>query len=105
MKQKIRISREKSLSILALEGIGSIGSIIAGRLEHWKEYRKIGWKGCRKIGRLEAMQEDWKAGRDAGRLEGWKGCRKIGRLEAMQEDWKARRDAGTLEHWKGCRKI
>ena len=49
MKQKIRISREKSLSILALEGIGSIGSIIAGRLKHWKE--------CRKIGRLEAMQE------------------------------------------------
>ena len=58
MKQKIRISREKSLSILALEGIGSIGSIIAGRLKHWK--------GCRKIGRLEAMQEDWKARRDAG---------------------------------------
>ena len=54
MKQKIRISREKSLSILALEGIGSIGSIIAGRLEHWK--------GCRKNGRLEGMQEDWKAG-------------------------------------------
>ena len=61
MKQKIRISREKSLSILALEGIGSIGSIIAGRLKHWK--------GCRKIGRLEAMQEDWKAGRDAATLE------------------------------------
>ena len=52
MKQQIRISREKSLSILALEGIGSIGSIgsiIAGRLKHRK--------GCRKIGRLEAMQE------------------------------------------------
>mgnify|MGYP003337071891 CR=1 FL=1 len=62
MKQKIRISREISLSILALEGIGSIGSIIAGRLKHWK--------GCRKIGRLEAMQEDWNTERDAGRLEG-----------------------------------
>jgi len=48
VKQKIRISREKSLSIPALEGIGSIGSsIIAGRLKHWK--------GCRKIGRLETI--------------------------------------------------
>ena len=49
MKQKVRINREKSSSIVALEGIGSIGSIIAGSLKHWK--------GCRKIGRLEAMQE------------------------------------------------
>ena len=61
MEQKIRTSREILFSILALEGIGSIGSIIAGRLKHWK--------GCRKIGRLEAMQEDWKARCDAGRLD------------------------------------
>ena len=62
MEQKIRTSRVILFSILALEGIGSIGSIIAGRLKHWK--------GCRKIGRLEAMQEDWNTGWDAGRFEG-----------------------------------
>ena len=67
------------------------------------------------------MQEHWKAGRDAGRLEGWReagrwegwegcrkigrmeGCRKIGRLEGMQEHWKAGTDAGRLVGWKGWR--